>query len=244
MKTGGWLSHPAGWLFAAAMLVVMAATGWVGVRLDLNGFAVNVLASLFSIALSLLIGYLLVDRFTDYVAERRWQKTRLHTLRAIAAHLCDMASLVYFHFATTSGLKIWDGRDCPNPETPSDFAALVAELKPLLSPSSDGKPSSDLAVEFYRNVRWDLDQIQMVLTPRVIQSSRNQALVDALVEFDDARRSLHTEIVAHELVVTHSVMPHVVRLMDVSGRLYGVVADEWRKCLPKGKAAGCHPHGS
>lgn len=237
MRSDGWLSGRVGYLFAVAMLGVMAATAWVGVRLDLNGFGVNVLASVFSIALGLLIGYLLVDRFADYVAERQWARTRLYTLQAIAAHLCDMASVVFTHFSADSGLKILEGRNCPNPATPSDFGGLVTELRGLPLSVSREKSTSDVAVEFYNEVRWDLDQIQTVLTPRVVQSSRNQALFDVLVEFDDARRNLHNAIIAHKLVVTHSVMPDVVHLMDVSGRLYGVVAEEWRKCLPKSNTA-------
>lgn len=218
-------------MFAAVMLLVMAVTAWVGGGVDRDGFVVNVLAGLFSIALGLLAGYLLVDRFADYVAERQWRRTRLYTLQAIAAHLCDIGLYTHIYFGVSSGFSVLGGRNSPNPETPSDFAKLVAQLEALPSSMGKEKSASDVAAVFYDGATWDLDQVQMVLTPRVVQSSRNQVLIDTLVEFDAARRSLHNGIIAHKLVVTQSVMRDVVRLMEVSGRLYGVVADEWRKCL-------------
>ena len=77
-------------------------------------------------------------------------------------------------------------------------------------------------------VKWDLDQIRDVLTPRVVQSSNDQQIIDALVEFDDARRKLHNAIIVHKRIVTHSVFPDTIALLEQVQSLYGILCDKWK----------------
>jgi hypothetical protein len=72
-----------------------------------------------------------------------------------------------------------------------------------------------------------LDQIQTVLTPRVMQSSTDQELIDALIEFDDARRRLHNSIIGHKLICTQSVFPDVLSLVQSSEHLYQALCRSW-----------------
>ncbi len=64
--------------------------------------------------------------------------------------------------------------------------------------------TSDVSVRFYQALRWDLDQIRDVITPRIMQYPTDQALIDRLVEFDDASRNLKHAIIMHKEVLTHS----------------------------------------
>ncbi len=76
--------------------------------------------------------------------------------------------------------------------------------------------------------RWDLDQIRDVLLPRVLQSSTDQHLVEALVEFDSSRQKLHGAIIAHRQAVTHGVFPYVIDLLEQAQALYSVLCENWR----------------
>jgi hypothetical protein len=63
--------------------------------------------------------------------------------------------------------------------------------------------TSDVSVRFYQALRWGLDQIRDVITPRIMQYSTDQVLIDRLVEFNDASRNLNHAIIAHKEVRTH-----------------------------------------
>ena len=77
-------------------------------------------------------------------------------------------------------------------------------LKRLPNSVSREESTSDVSVRFYQAPRWDLDQIRDVITPRIMQYSTDQALIDRLVEFDDAIRNLNHAIIVHKEVLTHS----------------------------------------
>jgi hypothetical protein len=82
---------------------------------------------------------------------------------------------------------------------------------------------SDNAVRYYEGLKWDLDQMQQVLTPRVVTTATNQQLVDRMVEFDDARRALHHAIIAHQQAITGGGFVKLVALIESASRLYSEV---------------------
>jgi len=88
-----------------------------------------------------------------------------------------------------------------SPRSPEE---LIALLKRLPNSVSREESTSDVSVRFYQTLRWDLDQIRDVITPRIMQYPTDQALIDRLVEFDDASRNLKHAIIMHKEVLTHS----------------------------------------
>ena len=88
-----------------------------------------------------------------------------------------------------------------SPRSPEE---LIALLKRLPNSVSREESTSDVSVRFYQALRWDLDQIRDVITPRIMQYPTDQALIDRLVEFDDASRNLKHAIIVHKEVLTHS----------------------------------------
>ena len=70
--------------------------------------------------------------------------------------------------------------------SPRSSEELIALLKRLPNSVSREESTSDVSVRFYQALRWGLDQIRDVITPRIMQYSTDQALIDRLVEFDDA----------------------------------------------------------
>jgi hypothetical protein len=88
-----------------------------------------------------------------------------------------------------------------SPRSPEE---LIALLKRLPNSVSREESTSDVSVRFYQALRWDLDQIRDVITPRIMQYSTDQVLIDRLVEFNDASRKLNHAIIVHKEVLTHS----------------------------------------
>jgi hypothetical protein len=80
----------------------------------------------------------------------------------------------------------------------------------------------------YDDAKWDLDQIQTVLTPWIIQSEAEQDLIDAMMTFDKGRRQLHDAIIGDKMVVTGTAYPELIEFIDVAADLYAVVSKYWK----------------
>lgn len=214
-----------------ASVVVVVIASAVGLFIDAKGFLGNLLSETAGIFASIIIALLIVDRYAEHQKEQQWAKVRNLTYAAIVNHLCDLAveMVVYFPIKDHQPMTpIIEGRDRPNPATINAMANLASLLRQLPSAVSNEKSASDLAVEFYEAVKWDLEQIQDVLTPRIVQSSADQQIINALVEFDNARRKLHNAIIAHKQIVTHSVFPAVIELLEQTQALYGAICEKWK----------------
>jgi len=106
---------------------------------------------------------------------------------------------------------------------------LTAVLRNQTDSKSKTRSLSDMTVEYYEMVKWDLEQIQAVLTPRLLESATDQKLIDALMEFDHAHRALYSAILGHKLVVTQSAYSRIPDLFAAAGRLYKEMLPHWEK---------------
>ena len=160
-------------------------------------------------------------------------KLVLLTCRGLAAHLCDMASMTMVVFSSYGDHRpagrILDGRNEPRDIAVVGFERLTNALRELKDSGSKTKSLSDQAVDFYETVKWDLDQIQMVLTPRLLGTVRDQKLVDALIDFDHAHRTLYSAILGHKLVVTQSAYSHIPDLIAAAGQVYRAMQPHWEQ---------------
>lgn len=225
-----YFSDPFGrWLIVGSLFLAVTI-GIVGFLVDSRGFLENLLSEATGIFVGILIALLIVDKYAEYHKEKQWSKFRELTYNSIRAHVCDLTTdmIIYFLSAHRLMTPIIDGRDHPNPKTTIAMEKMIAQLRELPNTVNAEKSTSDLAVEWYEEVKWDLDEIQHLLTPRVVQSSNDQQVIDSLIEFDSARRSLHNAIIVHRRVVTHSVFPYVIKLLEQAQVLYGALCDDRR----------------
>ena len=214
-----------------ASIVVIVIASVVGFFIDAKSFLENLLSETAGIFASIIIALLIVDRYTEHKKEQQWTKVRDLTYAALTAHLCDLVTEMFIYFPVDDHrpmMRIIEGRDQPNPATIPAMADLASQLRHLPSAVSKEKSTSDLTVEFYEAVKWDLDQVQDVLIPRVMQSSADQEIINALVEFDSARGELHNAIIVHKQVVTHGAFPAVVALLEQTQSLYGALCKKWK----------------
>ena len=201
-----------------------------GFLVDWRGFLEGVLASIAFSGITIVLGLFFVDRLIEHRQEQQWARVRLLIYRGLAAHLCDMASVTMIIFPCGDhrpvGL-ILEGRNDPKASAVAAFEQLAEGLRNITDSMSRTRSLSDMAVEFYEMEKWDLQQIQTVLTPRLLQGATDQRLVDALMEFDHAHRALFSAIIGHQLAVTQSAYRYVPELIEAAGHLYGEVLTHW-----------------
>ena len=101
---------------------------------------------------------------------------------------------------------------------------LCSKMEALPGAKGTDNKFSEIAVEFYRDVRWNLDQISSVLLPRVVQSTNELEVVDSLIEFDRAKLKLHNAAYVHRLLVILGVFPDMINLVKSAQVLYCTLA--------------------
>lgn len=217
-------------LIAIGVIVVLCLFG--GFLLDWRGFLEGVLASVAFTGITIIVGLYFVDRLIEHRQEQQWERVRLLTYRGLAAHLCDMASMTMIAFPygdhRPAG-RILEGRNEPREVAVAGFERLTDGLRNLTESNSQTQSLSDMAVEFYEMERWDLGQIQTVLTPRLLEGATDQKLIDALMEFDHAQRALYSAILGHKLAMTQSAYHYIPDLIAAAGHLYREMRLLWER---------------
>jgi hypothetical protein len=210
-------------------LVVLSAL--VGFWLDPKGFAVNILAGVVGVFISFVLGIGILNRYIEAKREQQWAKVRDLTYMSISNHLYDIAQqagincgLAFPHARNTNFPALSEGRDHPNPVVAQAMSDLCSKMEALPGAKGTDNKLSDIAVEFYRDVLWNLDQISNVLLPRVVQSTNELEVVDSLIEFDRARLNLHNAAYVHKLIVIGGIFPDMINLVRSAQVLYRTLA--------------------
>jgi hypothetical protein len=94
---------------------------------------------------------------------------------------------------------------------------------------SDDRSLSDYVFNLYDSVKWDLDQIQTVLTHWIIQTEADQEIIDAMMIFDKARRQLHNAIISDKMISTGAAYPTLIEFIDAVANLYDILS---KHCNP------------
>jgi hypothetical protein len=208
------------WL-AIVLVALTLVTGIIGFILtDPEAFLGNTLAEATGLFVGILVTLLIVDKYLERQREKQWLRVREVTYEAIVTHLRDLLSNVVFYLSEDVDLLIPLARDG---EQSSKVIAVIEVLKSQLEFFGGDKPTFSEA--FYDAVKWDLDHIRDVLTPRVIQSSNDQHVIDALVEFDQASSEVHNVVVKQKKVSREDVYPSIVKFLERVQALYSVVSE-------------------
>lgn len=212
--------------------VVVILSLILGFLLDWRGFLEGVFASIAFSGITIVIGLFFVDRLIEHRQEQQWARVRLLTYRGLAAHLCDIVSQAFVVYMLDNALEaLWqmlEGRNYPKEEALPGFVHLANALRRQKEPTGFDDPTlSDRAGEFYEAVKWELEQVQTILTPRLLQSATDQKLIEALMEFDHANRALYSAILAHKQAVTQSAFSFVTDLVVAAEHLYRELLPHW-----------------
>lgn len=211
-------------------LALIGLVAFVGFWLNWRDFVVNLCAGVVCIFIGFILGKIILDRYAEEQRALQWQKVRGLTFMSLANHLYDIAQeaaiFCGIHFPqgeNSSALE--QGRDYPNFAVAKAMLALCSKMQSLPGADDPGDNKlSDVAVEFYQDVRWNLDEVSNVLLPRVVQSTHEQQVVDSITEFDRARLKLHNAAFVHKRIVIGGIFPDMVNLIKGAHNLYSVLA--------------------
>jgi len=219
------------WLpFGSLLLAIISATA--SLMIDRDSALINLLCTASGVFVSVFVALELIDRYLAEQRKQQWAKIRSIVYSDILAHLCDIAAeaIIYFNIFNLRLepdllARIASGREKPNRGTLEALRALAQRLvwMPEEAFASQDESGSDLALKFYEAILRDLDAIQDVLTPLVVQSSSEQQIVDALLEYGSVRRKLDSAAIAHKLVAIQGVVPHIAQLLEQGAILYGKI---------------------
>jgi hypothetical protein len=217
------------WLMKPIAIFVILFVIYIVIGLlfiDPKQFFGNLFAGFAGVFLGFIITLSYLDGLVEHYRKQQWAKTRDYTFTDLASHLRNFVYEITYSFADI-GLS-------PNAVPPPNShqgvviycQTLANELRKIQDYKGEKTPS-DITVEFYEFVKWDLDQIQLVLTPRVIQSQAEQELIDVLIEFDQARRDLHNGVTVDKLISTQAAFPPLISLVEMSGKVYETLGKYW-----------------
>ena len=218
------------WLIPACILFAVVISA-IGFFVDATGFAENLLAEVVGVSVGIVVTVKIVDIYVANQREQQWAQVQNFTLNDLATHLCEITGSIYVHYP---GLDIYvmdtifgGHAQQPNSKVLACFDDLLTQLReiPINEVNRDKKSTAEIAIEYYEAVKWHLDQIRDVLTPRVIQSSAKQKLADALIQFDNVRREFHHSIIIRQQVTKQEIFPHVIALIEASRQLYRVICE-------------------
>lgn len=202
----------------------------VGATVDFKGFIDGTLTAIAFSGITILLGLFFVDRLIEHRREEQWAKVRLITYRGLGAHLCDVVAQVFVVFALENAAdamgQMLEGRDKPRKEALQGFAKMAEAARTAKEPMH-GPTLSDQTRGFYDQVKWELEQIQTILTPRLLQSATDKKLIEALMQLDHANRALYSAILAHEQAGTQTAYHFVPEFVTAAERLYGVLLPHW-----------------
>jgi len=192
----------------------------IGFSIDFKGYLGNILAEIAGLIIGILVAFSLVDRFTEIQTKKRWGKVRKITHRSISHHLSNILLELFNHFPIPNHNiidKILACREQPEINPIDVLTDLIEQINILFK---ERKINIEQIVQYFSAIKWDINQIQHDLIPRVIQSSDNQNLIDTLVEFDDIVQDLQNTIILHKRFAKQEALPDVVPLLETINEIY------------------------
>lgn len=172
----------------------------VGFIYDTKEYTINILAEITGLFLGIIAAILLVDRFTENQRKKRWTRVRILSHRTIANHLSNILLELHNYF--------------PQLNQPVNEPQLDRLIPQLQQAFLNHQITAESIREYFNSIKWDISQIRLDLMPRVMQSSDNQELIDALIEFDDVAQDLHKCVIIKKRIIEPDVYNNFMRLLE------------------------------
>ncbi len=183
-------------LTTLALLLIIS-----GFFYDTQGFVSNILAEITGLFLGIVVAILLVDRITENQRKKKWERVRQISHRTIAHHLNNIVLELFNHFALTKDNSIitpLNNTDLSDTYQKPNLNKVIQQIKKLMA-LEQIQPESVRA--YFNAIKWDIAQIRSDLMPRIIQSSDQQELIDALIEFDDLMQDLQSMLIIKRQII-------------------------------------------
>lgn len=186
------------------ILIILVIAGFaIGFRnaYEANNFFLNLLAGIVVSSLSILIAICFIDKAADAIKEEQWSRVRKLTYGSIINDLAIIAFSIYIKLpiADLSYVDSYDPNEIAKQnetilrDLPTEFKRFL-NMIPQVIVGQETTTDDGLAVEecdvcriiktTYEDIRPVLDGIKYNRIPRLIQSSTDQNIIDAMVKFE------------------------------------------------------------
>lgn len=181
--------------FFLALLFLIAVCAGICIYIDIKAFLVNLLSGIAVSGISLIAGFIVVDRVIEYLRDNKWSKARKLVFRSMTHHYHEIITWMSIYLKVEQGIErplfVISRTFDPNQATIEYSGQLIENLirivkarEPLSSQGTGYMSDLTAVIKFYKLIEWRLDHIDRALVPRLIEASAEQALIDALIEFE------------------------------------------------------------
>lgn len=210
------------------MLILLSTI--IGIMLDFQAFTSNIISEIVGLLISIVVGLFVVDKYTSFYQAKQWNQVRSLTYKSIASHLCEISiqTIIIFPVKDNRPIRALNvGRFKPNHDTILAMDQVIDEIRQI-SIKLDTKSATDFPYNLYEVIEWDLDQIQDILIPRVVQSSDDQEFINMLIELDSSRESLYTSVISRNKVTANEGLNNVIKLLELCRGIYSKLFERWK----------------
>lgn len=193
-------------------------------------FLQTIRSTVVGIATGVLVTLLVVNSVIEHREQKKWKTVRNTTYSQLINQICHISASCtgFYRIGIRDKWELVNGTFPPNNKTLSAFDGLIRDLnKHNINgniPITYNVKGHDAEEKFYEDVKYNLDHIQMVLIPRVIQGHGEQELIDALVMFESAGNKLGDEV-----LLNHTCFPAVVSLIEKGRIVYETIYNNWNE---------------
>lgn len=217
------------WFLLSIILIAIVVSG-IGVALDPEAFKSNIISEMVGLLISVAVGLFIVDKYIAYDRAKQWIQVRNITYKSIAAHMCEITVQALFIYNIKDNRPMHalkEGRFKPSFD---NIAAIDQVIQGVRQTSSEvsAKTFMGLTVNFYDAIEWNLDQIQDVLIPRIVQSSDDQEFINILIELDSSREALYTSIISHNNYAINNENHDVEKMLNICRHVYSKLLERWK----------------
>lgn len=217
------------WFFITIVALVLL-TSAIGIAIDFQAFVSNITSETVGLLISVIVGLFVVDKYTAYYQTKQWYQVRNLTYKSIASHVCEIAIQMLIVFSVKDNRPIRalnEGRFKPNSDTVTAISQVIEELKKISIKLND-KTITELTMNLYEAIKWDLDQIQDILIPRIVQSSDDQEFINILIELDSSREELYASVISRNNVATNEGFMNAIKLLESCHLIYSKLFERWK----------------
>jgi hypothetical protein len=167
-----------------------------GFAAGLDGFGGNILAELAGIGLGFFVAFFVLERLLAAQRQAEWSGTRQASLRALRARLFDIALATYLHVDAAPG-SILEADAGATDERADAFVALATYVQGRTEHFAKD-PDDEAATTrlLHTAIHDDVAHIRDVLVPRFLALADDPALLELLLDLDEAEREWSRGVIA------------------------------------------------
>ena len=214
-------------LIIALVLTVSMSVDWL-----INGIDAikRVPAIMTGLGLAALLTILLLNPIADLVRRRQWREARIIIYNVVRNHVCDIAdkAYLYMQIGNKKDRKLINfGRGMPMFETAMGLSHLITDMKNVRRRSYGEDEFPRKSMQYYESIKWNIEQMQMVVIPRVLQFSVDEEVVESLIGFDDACRRLMKSAVGQGESADYKMYVNMINMVEAAAEVYNITYGKW-----------------